>query len=597
MEKIDPGTPAADDEVIILYNNGTAAVDISKWSLQVRGLTATTMQKKNMVTGASVPAGGRYTIANKNGRYALQANTTYSSLSLPESGATVAMVSSTATITGFDDILVAAKFTYTADTASEDAPPATTKSVASVPDKIAIPTSAEANKNIHLNELWPRPTSGDEFIELRNDGADAADVRGWRLRDASAVEYILGSRGEETMLMPHGFRIWPRKITAIALNDTDGEMVQLLNNSGEVMEQIIYAGDVMADASYSYLFNTWVWVALSTPGATNVWQEINVAPVARAEIPVAPIAAGTKFTVSAADTTDANNNLARLWWNFGDGWEMAATSTTYFYRDPGEYLVSLVASDLLGASARVERKILVTSSTAALGKLSATAFDDSVPIKIVAATSTKAPTKKTITKTTTPTAKSMTITVQIPLGLISVRRFAADNKIFELPTGTNFAFRAGDRVRLSAKPKISGTLTLWQVDKKTGWQKIGAADPRFTTTTGQVLDTLSNHWRLGTAQNDLVVMSKAKTYTEKLMVGDQVQIVGVIVTGNEPGDDSVLIPKDSHAISLVAGAKKNTKSSPAVSTTLGVVAAFAAALLGINILAARFLRTKTQNNS
>lgn len=123
------------------------------------------------------------------------------------------------------------------------------------------PTPTHVPSRVVINEVLIRPhydwegtggvTAGDEFIELYNAGSLPVRLLGWALDDlegGGSKPYTIG----DTVLPAHGYLVYFRTRTHIALNDT-GDTVRLLAPDGRVVNQINYLKVRAANLSYGRL--------------------------------------------------------------------------------------------------------------------------------------------------------------------------------------------------------------------------------------------------------------------------------------------------------------------------------------------------------
>lgn len=93
--------------------------------------------------------------------------------------------------------------------------------------------------DLRIVELLPNPRGSDEQCErirLRNSGAEAVDLRGWRVRDASSSTWALDVLGS---LAPGRSTVLWREGRGMSLNNT-GDTVELIDDQGRVLQKVEY---------------------------------------------------------------------------------------------------------------------------------------------------------------------------------------------------------------------------------------------------------------------------------------------------------------------------------------------------------------------
>lgn len=121
-----------------------------------------------------------------------------------------------------------------------------------------------------INELLPNPAGSDsaEFIEVYNDGPAAVDLIGWKLRDARGPYTIKVSDFESPVIAGYGFFVLTRERTKIALNNSRGDSVALIDSHGRYVDSVFYEGTVPENQSWSRFDDSWQWTE-PTPGSLN----------------------------------------------------------------------------------------------------------------------------------------------------------------------------------------------------------------------------------------------------------------------------------------------------------------------------------------
>ncbi|MSR85083.1 lamin tail domain-containing protein [Candidatus Uhrbacteria bacterium] len=130
-------------------------------------------------------------------------------------------------------------------------------------------TTTEPLFNIHLNEIFPAPSSGPEWIELYASGTiDIVHLDGWTIEDARGPIFrFTSSTPINFSLIPYIFIT----LTGSHLNN-DGDIIRIKNSSGEIVDEVIY-NTIKKNETFIRLPDvTGVWQisTMPTPAQTNV---------------------------------------------------------------------------------------------------------------------------------------------------------------------------------------------------------------------------------------------------------------------------------------------------------------------------------------
>jgi len=125
---------------------------------------------------------------------------------------------------------------------------------------------ATTSENIKLNEIFPYPESGDEFVEVANTGDDCVDVSGWKIMDGA----------DHKKAFPENSIIEPGEYLYLEGNlylNNDSDTAYLLDANGaektEALDSLPYE---KAQKGFSYGFNgqSFAWSSTPTPGKNNM---------------------------------------------------------------------------------------------------------------------------------------------------------------------------------------------------------------------------------------------------------------------------------------------------------------------------------------
>lgn len=127
-----------------------------------------------------------------------------------------------------------------------------------------------------ISELLPNPKDDDEFIELYNATQSPINLKGWALQDKSKRKYTIHEfavniQAADGLVIQAGqYVVVTQTMSNIALNNTGGETVTLLDPAGETIAAVSYPDKAPADAAYAWLDNIWTWTPEPTPGRVNI---------------------------------------------------------------------------------------------------------------------------------------------------------------------------------------------------------------------------------------------------------------------------------------------------------------------------------------
>ena len=126
---------------------------------------------------------------------------------------------------------------------------------------------ATFSKDIRLNEIFPYPQSGDEFVEITNAGGSCVDVSGWKVMDGA----------DHKKTFPEKSMIYPGEYLFLEGNlylNNDSDTVYLLAADGSAKDDALdHESYEKAREGFSFAFDgkDWNWTSISTPEAENVF--------------------------------------------------------------------------------------------------------------------------------------------------------------------------------------------------------------------------------------------------------------------------------------------------------------------------------------
>jgi hypothetical protein len=122
-----------------------------------------------------------------------------------------------------------------------------------------------SSTNIKLNEIFPYPQSGDEFVEIANTGDSCVDVSGWKVMDDAGHKK---SFPENSVIEPGEYLYLEGNL----YQNNDSDTAYLLDLNGvaknDALDQVSYE---KAKENYSYALSdeSFSWTSTPTPGEEN----------------------------------------------------------------------------------------------------------------------------------------------------------------------------------------------------------------------------------------------------------------------------------------------------------------------------------------
>ncbi|MEW6408004.1 MAG: lamin tail domain-containing protein [Patescibacteria group bacterium] len=310
------------------------------------------------------------------------------------------------------------------------------------PEPSPTSTPKTYSDEIIINELYPNPPGpdeNDEFIEMKNLGSEAIDLKDWQIRDKSTNYKIKTANFSSTQISPGEFFVIYRPTSGIALNNTGGETVLLLSPNNETKSSISYSGSAPGGQSFASFQSGWSWTTQPTPSEENILTSAaapNQKPKAIAG-ENKKIYLNEEVTFDGSNSYDPDNDPLTYLWDFGDGSSATSAITTHKYTKEGKYTAKLTVED--------EREGI---------------DDDTL---LVSVTKQKEEKKKTTKK------KIDKKEIQKPKGPFS--RDIIITEFLPNPTGSDYGDgtpKSGEWVEIKNKGKKEIDLNFWQLDDEEG---------------------------------------------------------------------------------------------------------------------------------
>ena len=93
--------------------------------------------------------------------------------------------------------------------------------------------------SVYISELFPNPAgkdTGNEWIEICNDGVQSQSLIGWKLKDASTKSFTIST----SSIAPQSCVVFGNTETKISLNN-DKETLSLFDTGGNLVDEVSYA--------------------------------------------------------------------------------------------------------------------------------------------------------------------------------------------------------------------------------------------------------------------------------------------------------------------------------------------------------------------
>ena len=124
--------------------------------------------------------------------------------------------------------------------------------------------------NLVISEIFPNPSSKEEFIELYNPNKSIVDLTDWSLLDKNLEEGKKEGKKIGMTIEAESYLEIPKKIFGFSLNNTGGEIVILKNPNGKEVNRVSYLENAKKDYSYALKDGVFYWTSTPTPGEKNI---------------------------------------------------------------------------------------------------------------------------------------------------------------------------------------------------------------------------------------------------------------------------------------------------------------------------------------
>jgi hypothetical protein len=201
------------------------------------------------------------------------------------------------------------------------------------------------SNRVTINELLPAPSSGnEEFVELYNPTAEAIDISGYLLKDASKTGKYVFPDGAEIKSLD--YLVIYKKDFKFALNNSGVESVTLFDPDEKTVSAVSYSGS-KTNVSYNFNGNVWHWSHFLTPSKENEFNNLPEVSKKKDNKIYANV-----YADFSAKGYDADKDKLKFTWDFGDGHKSYLKKTRHKFKKAGKYKVALRVSD--GSEDKVE---------------------------------------------------------------------------------------------------------------------------------------------------------------------------------------------------------------------------------------------------
>lgn len=123
--------------------------------------------------------------------------------------------------------------------------------------------------SIKISEIGANLPNDQQFIELLNTSSSTLDLSGCKLRSLKSSQVFTF---EDLELAAGEYRVIFVSETELSLTKTTSDAVLLINEAGEVVDQVTYE-NLKAETSYALIDDTFLQTFQTTPGGSNIYQK------------------------------------------------------------------------------------------------------------------------------------------------------------------------------------------------------------------------------------------------------------------------------------------------------------------------------------
>ncbi len=274
ISEIYPNPAEVSKEFVELYNTTDKDIDLVNWKLDDIPDNSTVPSSPIQTLSGSVPAKG-FLVLEDGGALKIGLNNDQDSVILYDPNGTIqSQVDYKNSPKGSSYMYIDGKWLWNTIPSPNavNTPPVNDEVIITpiTPTPVApIPITPQLPKynigSIIISELYPYPSSGEEFIELYNGTEQDIDLTGWKLSDLAKSYSLSGT------IQGKSYKSYSQSETKIALNNTS-ETVTLIDNYNQIQSTTSYT-KAYKGLSYIPVLQTWSWTQTVTPNASNIFTE------------------------------------------------------------------------------------------------------------------------------------------------------------------------------------------------------------------------------------------------------------------------------------------------------------------------------------
>ena len=196
------------------------------------------------------------------------------------------------------------------------------------------------SNSIIINELYPDPASGEEWIEFYNNSAEQVNLKNWILEDEGLNRHAIAI---DLFVEPFGYAKIFYSDSKITLNN-DGDLIKLYNPNN----QLVYTTPKYTTGDKGWSFargpdGIWVWTTTPTAGELNIITSPATSGVGGSSVDEIKIPVNNEpVNIQTGEVENYRDYLVRI------SGEVTRTSGNTFYIDDGSGEVKVYIQEKTG---------------------------------------------------------------------------------------------------------------------------------------------------------------------------------------------------------------------------------------------------------